>query len=207
MFRRPAFEIALPNGHALHLGARTLVMGILNVTPDSFADGGRYLDPAARWTPPWPWRRRARTWIDVGGESTRPGAEPLGAEEELGRVAPVVRGLAGHLRIPISVDTRKASVAEPLLDLGPPSSTTSARWSMIPACRPSSRARARRYPDALVGARVRCSREAHYDDVVREVSDELGAAFAARRRPASRQRACSSIRALASPSAQSTARR
>ena len=48
-------------GHALHLGARTLVMGILNVTPDSFADGGRYLDPGARWTPPWPWRRPART--------------------------------------------------------------------------------------------------------------------------------------------------
>ena len=94
MFRRPAFEIALPTGHALHLGARTLVMGILNVTPDSFADGGRYLDPARAVDAALAMEAAARR-IDVGGESTRPGAEPLGAEEELGRVAPAVRGLAG----------------------------------------------------------------------------------------------------------------
>jgi len=104
--------------HALDLGAKSYVMGILNVTPDSFWDGGQYaaVEPAIR---------RAREMvaegaalIDVGGESTRPGSDVVPAEEEIRRIAPVVEELVGSLGIPISIDTRKARVAREMLARG-----------------------------------------------------------------------------------------
>jgi len=98
-------------------GSRTYVMGVLNVTPDSFSDGGRYLDPAAA-------RARAEALIaegtdvlDVGAESTRPGAEPVDAATEWARLSPVLEGLRGS-PVPISVDTYKAEVAERALRAG-----------------------------------------------------------------------------------------
>ena len=174
MFRRPLFEIPLPTGQTLHLGARTLVMGILNVTPDSFADGGRYLDPARAVDAALAMEAAGADLVDVGGESTRPGAEPLAAGEELSRVAPVVRGLAGRLRIPISVDTYKASVAEPLLDLGASIINDISALEYDPGL-PAVVARSGAAV-ILMHTRGRSRdmyREAHYDDVVREVSDEL----------------------------------
>lgn len=100
------------------LGRRTLVMGILNVTPDSFSDGGRFLGEEAA-------RRQADTLVaegaalvDIGGESTRPGHTPVPAEEEQARVLPVIRALCPGLPVPISIDTYKASTAEAALKAG-----------------------------------------------------------------------------------------
>ena len=96
----------------LVLGERTLVMGVLNVTPDSFSDGGRYLDAHAAVARALEMERAGADLIDVGGESTRPGSEAISATEELRRVLPVLERLRGRLKIPISIDTSKAEVAE-----------------------------------------------------------------------------------------------
>lgn len=96
----------------------TRVVGILNVTPDSFSDGSRYLDAAAALA----WAREmfadGADWIDVGGESTRPGSEPVPAEEELRRVLPVFEALGGTPNVNLSIDTTKAVVAERCLAAG-----------------------------------------------------------------------------------------
>src|SRR5215218_11246176 len=92
-------------------------MGVVNVTPDSFSDGGLYLDPEAAVAHGRELAEAGAEILDVGGESTRPGAEPVGEEEELRRVAPVIRGLSGS-QSRISVDTSKASVAAAALDAG-----------------------------------------------------------------------------------------
>jgi dihydropteroate synthase len=94
------------------------VMGVLNVTPDSFSDGGRFLDPDRAVAHAFAMEAAGATIIDVGGESTRPGASPVSAEEELDRVLPVIEALEGRLKSPISIDTRKAVVASAALDEG-----------------------------------------------------------------------------------------
>jgi dihydropteroate synthase len=120
---RPDYDIALPRGRVLRLGARPLLMGVLNVTPDSFAESVRLVSGAGLDLPraveaASRMESEGADIIDIGGESTRPGAEPLSAEEESARVIPVVRALAGRLRIPMSVDTYKAGVAKAALDEG-----------------------------------------------------------------------------------------
>lgn len=95
-----------------------LVMGILNVTPDSFSDGGCFLDPARAVVRGEALAAEGAELIDIGGESTRPGAAPVDEAEELRRVIPVVRALAARTRAVISVDTRKAGVARAALDAG-----------------------------------------------------------------------------------------
>jgi dihydropteroate synthase len=95
------------------------VMGIVNVTPDSFSDGGLYLDPSTAIDHGLELETEGATMLDVGGESTRPGAEPVSADDELRRVVPVVEGLvAAGARSQISIDTSKASVAQAALDAG-----------------------------------------------------------------------------------------
>ena len=95
------------------------VMGILNVTPDSFSDGGRFLDARRAVEHGLALERQGAGIIDVGGESTRPGAQPVGAEEELRRVVPVILGLrAAGVRASLSIDTSKAAVAAAALDAG-----------------------------------------------------------------------------------------
>jgi dihydropteroate synthase len=104
-------------GVALGCGHRTLVMGVVNVTPDSFSDGGRYLDPEAavsRGISLSPWA----DVLDVGGESTRPGSDPVSAQEELDRVLPVVKRLAAETGSVISIDTRKPEVAAAAVQSG-----------------------------------------------------------------------------------------
>src|SRR5262245_44170143 len=93
-------------------------MGVLNVTPDSFGDAIHRLDPAASAEAALRMEADGADIIDIGGESTRPGAEPAPADIELARVIPVVRRLSGTLRVPISVDTYKSDVAERALDAG-----------------------------------------------------------------------------------------
>ncbi len=111
MMRRRKFRLRLPS-RTLVLGERTLLMGVLNVTPDSFSDGGLFLEPSAAAERALAMEREGAHLIDVGGESTRPGSEGISAEEELARVLPVLELLRGKLRIPISIDTQKVAVAE-----------------------------------------------------------------------------------------------
>jgi dihydropteroate synthase len=99
-------------------GARVAVMGIVNVTPDSFSDGGRFLDPDAAVAHGIELAEHGAGVLDVGGESTRPGAAPVPADEELRRVVPVVERLAAATTVPLSVDTTKATVARAALDAG-----------------------------------------------------------------------------------------
>ena len=115
---RQLFSLTLPDHRTLQLGARTLVMGIVNVTPDSFADGGERFAPEAAIAGALEMARAGADLIDIGAESTRPGADPLPPEEELRRLVPVLAGLQGRLDVPIAVDTYKAEVAERAIDLG-----------------------------------------------------------------------------------------
>ena len=104
---------------AFDASERTLVMGILNVTPDSFSDGGRFEDPSAAIEHGSRLIDDGADVVDVGGESTRPGSESVSAEEELRRVRPVIEGLVErHPAHPISIDTRKADVAGAALEAG-----------------------------------------------------------------------------------------
>ncbi|MBW2056547.1 MAG: dihydropteroate synthase [Deltaproteobacteria bacterium] len=112
-------RFAIPCGSTtLHLGERTLVMGAVNVTPDSFSDGGTFLQPERAVARALEMVDQGADLIDIGGESTRPGSRPVDIEEELARVIPVVKEVASRTDIPISVDTRKARVAREALEAG-----------------------------------------------------------------------------------------
>ncbi|HXA65316.1 MAG TPA: dihydropteroate synthase [Bryobacteraceae bacterium] len=99
-------------------GERTLIMGVLNVTPDSFSDGGKYLEPDLAFARAIELEEQGADIIDIGAESTRPGAERVSEAEELRRLVPVLKRLHGKLAIPISVDTYKSAVAEKALEHG-----------------------------------------------------------------------------------------
>ena len=104
--------------YVLPIQERVLIMGVLNVTPDSFSDGGHYQGVDAAVARAEAIEAEGADLLDIGGESSRPGARPVSLEEELARVLPVVSALAGRVRIPISVDTTKAEVARQVLDAG-----------------------------------------------------------------------------------------
>ncbi len=97
---------------------RILVMGVLNVTPDSFSDGGTFFDTSKAVERCFEMVHEGADIIDIGGESSRPGSDPVSAEEELRRVLPVLEAVVAHCPVPISVDTRKAAVAEAALAAG-----------------------------------------------------------------------------------------
>ncbi|MHB9028035.1 MAG: dihydropteroate synthase [Candidatus Latescibacterota bacterium] len=105
-------------GTRFYESAQPLLMGILNVTPDSFSDGGRFVGRDLAVEHALTLAEDGADILDIGGESTRPGAEPVSLEAELERVIPVVKALAGKIAIPVSVDTTKAEVAERALDAG-----------------------------------------------------------------------------------------
>jgi dihydropteroate synthase len=115
--RRKIFRLRLGSG-VLRLGERTLVMGVLNVTPDSFSDGGKFLDVKSAVQHALAMQRDGADIIDIGAESTRPGSLQISAAQELSRLLPVLQALRGKLKIPISVDTQKAAVAEIALGAG-----------------------------------------------------------------------------------------
>jgi dihydropteroate synthase len=115
---RHLYTIPLPGGRTLALGERCLVMGILNVTPDSFAERSHLRDADAAVDAALRMEADGADIIDVGGESTRPGADAVPEDEELARVVPVIAALAQRLGIPISVDTTKARVARAAVDAG-----------------------------------------------------------------------------------------
>jgi len=97
---------------------RTRVMGILNITPDSFSDGGRYFDPDAALRRGIEMVEQGADLLDVGGESTRPGSDPVSAEEEWRRIGPVIRSLGSKVDVPVSVDTMKREVASKAMEVG-----------------------------------------------------------------------------------------
>lgn len=107
---RKRFEWKL-RSRSLILGDRTLIMGVLNVTPDSFSDGGKYADPDRAYARALELEDEGADIIDIGAESTRPGSQRLPEAEELRRLVPVLKRLRGNLRVPISVDTYKSAVA------------------------------------------------------------------------------------------------
>lgn len=113
--RKPVIRFA--DGRQLEL-SRPLVMGILNVTPDSFSDGGRFVDCDRAVERALRMIDEGADMLDIGGESTRPGADPVSAENELARVEPVIAAIRERSKVPISIDTYKASVAERALALG-----------------------------------------------------------------------------------------
>jgi dihydropteroate synthase len=156
------------------LGDRTLVMGVINVTPDSFSDGGALLDSRAAIDAGSRMVDAGADLLDIGGESTRPGAQPLAADDERRRVLPVVSGLAARVSVPLSVDTYKASVADAALDAG------AAIVNDISGLRyePDLAGVAARRGAAIVLMHTRgrskdMYRQAVYHDVVDEVLDEL----------------------------------
>ena len=115
---RPSFTISLPDSQSLELGSRTLVMAILNITPDSFAGGGERMNPERAIADAVQMVADGADILDIGGESTRPGAPMLDADEEWRRVQPVLEGLRGRVNVPISIDTYKAEIAEKAIALG-----------------------------------------------------------------------------------------
>lgn len=100
------------------LGKKTLLMGVLNVTPDSFSDGGKFSSVESAVEYAIQMEKDGADIVDVGGESTRPGAEPISMNEEMNRVLPVIEQLVGTIDIPISVDTHKSEIAQKALDTG-----------------------------------------------------------------------------------------
>lgn len=117
MNQRKLYRLKLLSGE-LVLGRKTLVMGVLNVTPDSFSDGGKFFDARSAVEHALTMQRDGADIIDIGAESTRPGSEGIPAAKELARLLPVLEALRGKLKIPISVDTQKSGVAEVAIGAG-----------------------------------------------------------------------------------------
>ena len=175
MFQRKPYTLTLPSGTSLSLGERTLVMGILNITPDSFADGGVHLDPVRAVEAGLRMVDEGADILDVGGESTRPGAEPVPADEEKRRVLPVIEALAARVRVPISIDTYKAGVADAAFDAGAAIVNDISGLVYEPGL--GDVVARRKMPIVLMHTRGRPSdmyKEASYADPVRDVVDELG---------------------------------
>jgi dihydropteroate synthase len=182
MFRRKIFRLKLPS-RTLVLGERTLVMGVLNVTPDSFSDGGKYLDSEEAVARALEIERAGADILDIGGESTRPGSQGTLAEEELRRIMPVLRKLRGHLKIPISVDTSKSEVAEAAADAGAEILNDVTALRVDP--RLAEVARNRKMPLILMHMRGEprtMQKKPFARDVVRDVAAGLRRAVAAARR-------------------------
>ena len=100
------------------LSSRTFIMGVLNVTPDSFSDGGKFLNPDDAIAHAKQMEQDGADFIDVGGQSTRPGAEEITANEEMKRVIPIIKALKDVIKIPISIDTYRSDVADEALTNG-----------------------------------------------------------------------------------------
>jgi len=153
--------------------ARPLVMGVLNVTPDSFSDGGRFLDPESAIEQAERMAVEGADIIDIGGESTRPGAEDVTLDEERRRVLPVLEALAGRVPVPLSIDTSKPDLMREAVGAG------AALVNDVRALREHGAPEAVAPLDALVclmhmQGQPRTMQEApHYEDVVREVGDFL----------------------------------
>jgi dihydropteroate synthase len=157
-------------------------MGVVNVTPDSFSDGGRFLDARAAVAPGLELAAAGADLLDVGGESTRPGAEPVAADEERRRVLPVVEELAPRSGVPVSIDTTKASVAAAALDAGATVVNDVSAGRVEPEILDvAARSGAGYVVMHMLGDPRTMQRDPRYDDVVADVTDFLLARLAAAR--------------------------
>jgi dihydropteroate synthase len=152
---------------------RTLVMGVLNVTPDSFSDGGRFFDPEDAVKQALRMVEDGADIVDVGGESTRPGSDPVPVEEERRRVVPIMERLAREVDVPVSIDTRKAEVAAAAVEAGATivnDVTAGGDPGMFDVVRENGAAMVLMH---MKGEPKTMQEDPHYDDVVREVRDYL----------------------------------
>ncbi|MDO8881295.1 MAG: dihydropteroate synthase [Coriobacteriia bacterium] len=152
---------------------RPLVMGILNVTPDSFSDGGRFIDPDAAVSHAREMIAAGAGIIDVGGESTRPGAPPVSSEEELARVLPVVEALGGEPDVPVSIDTRHAVIARACVDAGASTINDVSGFRDPAMIGVAAACDAGLVVMHMLGEPQTMQDEPHYDDVVAEVRGYL----------------------------------
>ena len=170
---RPRYRLTV-RGESRLLGARTWVMGILNVTPDSFSDGGRFAAADAAIAQGLMQFEAGADVVDVGGESTRPGADPTSAEEEIRRVCPAISGLRQRGAGLLSVDTTKAAVARAALDAGADIVNDVSGFRFDPEL--ARVVAAAGVPAVLMHVRgefATMHRDPHYRDVVAEVGSEL----------------------------------
>jgi dihydropteroate synthase len=158
----------------LDLSARTHIMGVLNVTPDSFSDGGKFFDLEDAVSQGMKMIEEGADMIDVGGESTRPGSDPLPAEAELSRVIPVIKSMSAKTDVPISIDTYKAEVARRALDAG------AQMINDISALRfdPEMKEVASKYKVPIVlmhikGTPKEMQKDPSYEDVIAEITEYL----------------------------------
>jgi dihydropteroate synthase len=178
--QRAIFDVLLPNGQTLRLGERTFVMAIVNVTPDSFSDGGLRADPDIAVRDAMRMVDEGADLLDIGGESTRPGAEPLDLEEEWRRVGPVIKALSGRVTVPLSIDTYKAEIARRAIEHGATIVNDISGFLYEPEM--ASVVADRGVAAILMHNRGRSAamyERARYQDVVTEVRDELEARVAA----------------------------
>jgi dihydropteroate synthase len=158
---------------SLVCGARTLLMGVLNVTPDSFSDGGEFFGERAAVDRGMALADEGADIVDVGGESTRPGSDPVPVDEELRRVTSVIERLASHVAVPISIDTRRAEVARAALGSGASivNDVTAGRDpAMFEVVRESGAGFVAMH---MLGEPKTMQQAPHYDDVVAEVIEFL----------------------------------
>ena len=175
---RKSYKLSLPDGRVIGLGERTIVMGIVNVTPDSFSDGGAYLDPAQALDAAVRLEAEGADIIDIGGESTRPGAVALSVTDEVARVLPALERIVGAVRVPVSVDTYKAEVARRALQVGAAIVNDISALSYDPNL--ADVIAESGAPVVLMHNRGRSNEmygKAHYDDVVVDVAGELSLAI------------------------------
>ncbi len=163
--------ISLKNDHQFSL-TRTVVMGVLNVTPDSFSDGGSYANADAATDRALEMEKQGADIIDVGGESTRPGAKLVSVEDEMARVLPVIDGIRRKSRVLISIDTYKSEVAQAALEHGADivNDVSALRFDSKMATLVSSQ----RVPVILMhmlGTPATMQKEPHYDDCVGEIAE------------------------------------
>ena len=171
---RPTFTVPIPGRAPLVLGPRSFVMGVINVTPDSFSDGGKALVPLRARDLAQAMEAAGADIIDVGAESTRPGATPVSAAEELARVGPAIKAIAAAVRIPISIDTSQADVAAAALESGASIVNDISAFGYDAALGPLVAERG--VPAILMHTRGRPEdiyAHAEYRDVVTEVVDDL----------------------------------
>lgn len=181
-FKRKTFTLQLRSG-LLILGKRTLVMGVLNVTPDSFSDGGRFFRPAQAIAQALAIEDAGADILDIGGESTRPGSGGISDEEEIRRIEPVLSKLVGRLKIPISIDTRKSRVSEIALAAGAQliNDVSGLRFD------PETAATAARCRAAVILMHMRgrpenMQKQAFARDIIRDVRNGLGHSIAIARK-------------------------
>lgn len=174
----PGFSVPLPGGGSLEFGERTVVMGILNVTPDSFSDGGECLDPDVALAKARAMVAEGADIVDVGGESTRPGSGETPPDEEKQRILPVIEKLVEKLDVPVSVDTRRGAVARDALMAGAKIVNDVSGLSDPLTGAVAARAGAPIVVMHMRGTPETMQEHTDYDDVMHDIHDELAASLA-----------------------------